>query len=90
MATARNIAEEKVLSCAVKVNALLDLIQKTYQLKNDARLCAFLQVTPPVISKLRHARYGLSADMIIRIHEITGWAIADIKKKLGLKSVEVK
>ena len=67
--------------------ALLDLMKNTFGLKNDAALSRFLHVTPPQICKMRQGVLSYSPEMIIRTHEVTGWAIADIKKKLGLPSI---
>jgi plasmid maintenance system antidote protein VapI len=67
-----------------KINEFLDMIMNEHSLKNDAALSKFLYVGPPVISKLRHGRFGLSSDMIIRIHEVTGYGVSDIKLIIGL------
>jgi len=63
-------------------NELLDLIIEKGALKNDAALSRFLQVSPPVISKMRHGRLQFGAVHIIRLHELTDWAIALIKSYL--------
>lgn len=65
------------------VNSLFDRIIFHAGLKNDASLCRLLDVTPPVVSKLRHGRIGLSGEMIIRIHEKLEWPIKDIKAAIA-------
>lgn len=53
------------------VNMLLDKVIAKESLKNDAALCRFLGVPPPVVSKLRHGRIGLTGDIKIAIFEKT-------------------
>lgn len=60
-------------------NALLDLAADILKCKNDAALSRALDVAPPVISKIRHARLPVGATLVVKIHEITGMAVADIK-----------
>lgn len=60
-------------------NALLDLVSEMLKAKNDAALCRALGVAPPVISKTRHGRLPVGAALIIKLHETTGMAVADIK-----------
>ena len=63
-------------------HALLDHIVEKFQLKNDAALSRFLEVAPPVLSKVRSGRLNLGGMMIVRIHEKTSMSIADIKALL--------
>jgi hypothetical protein len=53
-------------------------------LRTDADLATALDVDPPVISKIRTGNLPLGATLLIRIHELTGWAIRDIKGALGM------
>ncbi len=67
---------------------LLDEILGALGLKNDAALSRALEVAPPVISKTRHGRLAVGDSLVIRIHEITGWAVSEIKHRLGKKALE--
>lgn len=58
---------------------LLDHIQATYEIKNDRHLAEALDISTPVISRIRNKKAGVSSDMIIRIHETFGMSIAEIK-----------
>jgi plasmid maintenance system antidote protein VapI len=58
---------------------LLDHIQATYEIKNDRQLADKLDISTPVISRIRNKKCGVSSDMMIRIHEVFGMSIADIK-----------
>ena len=62
----------------------LNTIEAENGVKNDAELARDLDVPPPVISKIRNNHRGVSADIIIRIHEAYGVSIASLKKMLRL------
>jgi len=53
---------------------LLTAIMADFNLKNDAALAQFLDVMPPQISRIRHGKYNVSGDMILRIYDKTGWS----------------
>ncbi len=63
-------------------SALLDHIIDQNSLKNDAALSRYLGIAPPVVSKMRHGTLSFGAVHIIRLHELTGWSIAQIKAYL--------
>ncbi len=62
---------------------LLDALIKQLQLKNDAALSRALQVAPPVISKTRHKQLPVGASLLIRMHEISGLSIKDLRALMG-------
>lgn len=64
-------------------NRLLDALIERLGLKNDAALCRILEVAPPVISKIRHARLPVGASMLIRMHEETGMSIRELRDLMG-------
>jgi len=53
-------------------------------LRTDAALAEALDVDPPIISKIRSGAIDLGSTLVIRIHDLTGWAIRDIKGALGM------
>jgi len=61
-------------------NNLLDHAMNHLKLKNDAALSKVLDMTPPQISKMRSAKIGVGGLTLIRIHEVTGTSISDLKK----------
>lgn len=65
---------------------LLDTMHERLQLKNDAALARLLQLPPPVISKLRLRQASITAAILIRMHDITGWSISDMRSLMGIKS----
>ncbi|HEY5799143.1 MAG TPA: hypothetical protein VIT92_02930 [Burkholderiaceae bacterium] len=64
-------------------NHLLDILLGKMSLKNDAALSRVLEVAPPVISKIRHRRLPVGASLLIRMHEVTGMSIRDLRDLMG-------
>lgn len=64
-------------------NRLLDTLLALLNLKNDAALSRMLEVTPPVISKIRHRRLPVGASLLIRMHEATGMSIRELRDLMG-------
>ncbi len=62
---------------------LLNTIIENLHLKNDAQLCRLLEVAPPRISNIRHHRLPIGASMLIRMHEVTGLSIRDLRYLMG-------
>lgn len=62
---------------------LLDVLCENLRLKNDAALSRMLEVAPPIISKIRHRRLPVGAALLIRMHEVTGLKIIDLRYLLG-------
>lgn len=64
-------------------NRLLDTLIAHMGLKNDAQLSRLLGVPPPVISQMRHRKLLVGATMLLRMHEESGMAIAELKELLA-------
>lgn len=58
---------------------LFDKIIADQNLKNDAALARYLQVNPPVISKIRHGKLQVGDSLKINIHKRTGLSITKIE-----------
>ncbi len=67
-----------------KAAQLFDAILHQNDFKNDAALAAALDIDPPNLSRLRHGHRPVSDGMVLKIHDVTGWAIRDIKGALDL------
>ncbi|TQK10210.1 hypothetical protein [Herbaspirillum sp. SJZ107] len=63
--------------------ALLDAVTKHLNLKNDAALARALEFAPPVISKIRHSKLPVGAMALIRMHEVSGIEIKDLRALMG-------
>lgn len=61
---------------------LASLIGKL-KLKNDAALSRALEVSPPVISKIRHRRLPVTASLLIRMHEVSDLSIGELRGLMG-------
>lgn len=61
---------------------LASLIGKL-NLKNDAALSRALEVSPPVISKIRHRRLPVTASLLIRMHEVSALSIHELRQLMG-------
>lgn len=64
-------------------NNLLESLIEKLNLKNDAALSRALEVAPPLISKIRHRRLPVGASLLIRIHEVSGLSIRDLRHLMG-------
>ena len=62
---------------------LFDTIIFNFNLKNDAALARALDLTPPVVSKIRSRTRPLCASVMLKIHDATGWSIKEIKDLLA-------
>jgi len=62
---------------------LLDTLLKKMRWESDAELCRALDTPAPVISKIRHRRAQVSAILLIRMHEVSGLSIRDLRALMG-------
>lgn len=65
-----------------KSGKLFDHIIKSRNLKNDAALARHIHQTPAVISKIRHGRLNVSAQIILDVHLATDMSVRDIQAML--------
>lgn len=64
---------------------LFDRLITDIGLKNDAALARFLQVQPPIISKVRHGRSRITSDLLIHIYDMlkrngAAWKFDDLRE----------
>lgn len=62
---------------------LLNVLLENFRLKNDAALARMLEIKPPVISKIRHGRLPVGGALLIRMHEVSGLNITDLRYLMG-------
>jgi hypothetical protein len=62
---------------------LLDALIEHLNLKNDAALARTLEVAPPLISKLRHQALPVGGAILIRMHEVSGLSISELRILMG-------
>lgn len=68
-------------------NKLLTDICAQLALKNDAALSRALEVAPPTISKIRNGHVPMGDNMLIRLHELTGITVRELKTSLEMDSI---
>lgn len=62
---------------------LLDTLIDFLGLKNYAALARELQVSPPIISKIKNGTLPVSAAILIRMHEVSGLSILELRACMG-------
>jgi plasmid maintenance system antidote protein VapI len=62
---------------------LLDALIERLSLKNDAALARALEVAPPLISKLRHKNLPVGGAILIRMHEVSGLSVRQLRMLMG-------
>ena len=62
---------------------LLDVLFKVVGARNDAQLARALEVSAPVICKIRSKKMPVPPSMLIRMHEVTKISISDLRKLAG-------
>jgi hypothetical protein len=81
------VLEHKVLTparCAeAEPSNLLDALIEHFELKNDAALSRALYLSPPMISKLRTKTLQVSATVLVRMHDVTGLSIRELRALMG-------
>lgn len=61
-------------------HAVLDAVLDITGCKNDAALCRILDISPPILSRVRAGKLGVSSNIILAIHEKTHMSVANIRK----------
>lgn len=67
-----------------KPGDLLDRVAADLGATTDAQLAQKLGIDRPRISKFRHAALEVSDGALIRMNEVTGLAIGDMRELMGL------
>jgi hypothetical protein len=64
-------------------NTLIDKLAGDLNCKNDAALAKRLKIPGSVISRLRHKKIAISAQILLRIHENTEFSIRELRRIMG-------
>lgn len=64
-------------------SSLFDFLCARYGTKTDVQLATLLGVGSPLICKMRRRVLPVSGSLLIRIHEITGISIFELKATMG-------
>ena len=74
---------ELLSSEAYNPKALIALVKKTLGIKKDSELVRLVGFNASVISKVRHKRKLLSAELLLAFHDLTGLSIREMKQIMG-------
>lgn len=61
------------------------LVHEVFAVRTDAGLSEVLNVRPETFSNIRHRRKPIGPTMLIRVHDITGLPISELRRIAGLK-----
>ena len=64
-------------------NKLLGALIEKLRLRNDAGLSRALEVSSPMLSKIRHRRLPVGASLLIRMHEVSDLSIKELRELMG-------
>jgi hypothetical protein len=74
---------ESISQAVYNPNYLIDTLSANLRIKNDAALCRLLEVSAPVISRIRTGSLPVSGSILLRMHEVSGLSIKDLRFLLG-------
>lgn len=63
---------------------LLDMLHEVMQVPNDNQLAAALELERPIICRLRHRRASLSPGVLLRMHDVSGLPINNLRELAGI------
>lgn len=64
-------------------DVLLDTLILKFGLKNDAQLARKLNLSRPIISRIRNRDLHVSATVLIKMHEASGLSIKELRELMG-------
>lgn len=62
---------------------LLNTVMTELGLRNDAALARLLDIQAPLLSKIRNGKLPISAGVLLRLHEVSGRSIDDLRFLMG-------
>lgn len=77
-------------SDAITISRLLNALLIHFNLDSDYKLSFLLGFSISILSRVRHRRTALSANMILAIYDKTGWSIEHIRELAGIEIKEWK
>lgn len=80
----RRPAEADSVLDSSSASMMIDYLKEVLEITSDAKLCERLHIAKPTISKIRHGKLGVSATLLLAIHDETGIEIKQLKRLLGI------
>ncbi len=62
---------------------LIDRLCKAVGARSYSALGRVIDVSPSVLSKVRHRRLGVSSEILLKIHDATGIPIRELRRWMG-------
>lgn len=56
-----------------------DELKKRLSLTTDASVCRAFNIPPPIVSKIRHGKSGVSPKILLKVHEMTNIPIFELR-----------
>lgn len=85
------MTKNKSLSIPVNpTRRLFDLIIEKHNLKNDAQLARFINITTSSISKMSNGALPIGDSTLLKIHETTGLTLEVIRLYIPKKTTTVR
>jgi hypothetical protein len=69
-------------------NDIFDAIRREFRMKNDRELSEFLEITPSVLSRLRHGKMTFTPTYLLAVHDATDWSLEKIRGYLPSSTAE--
>lgn len=85
----RTLRSSKLSDRGYSPGRLLDNLNSCLGLHNDADLARVLQIHPAVLSKIRHHVNPVSAELTLRIHDVTDIPIHTLRSWMNV-TVDIK
>jgi plasmid maintenance system antidote protein VapI len=74
---------ERLKSPTYTPNRLINKVAEMLELERDSHLANALGVYPSDLCRMRRRQRYIDAEMILRIHDVTGLTIAEIRELMG-------
>jgi transcriptional regulator with XRE-family HTH domain len=62
---------------------LIQELKQVLSAKNDSELARILDITHPLLSKIRNGKQPVTGAVLLRIHEVSGLSIRQLRDMLG-------
>ena len=62
---------------------LINVLRMSYRVKNDTALARILDIRPTTLSLIRRRKKPVAASLLIRIYEVSGIEISDLRCLMG-------
>lgn len=82
------MTEETTEKKRLPENDIFDIIKDEFGLKNDRQLSEFLEITPSVLSRLRHGKMTFTPTYLLAVHDATDWSLDKIRGYLPGSSIQ--